>query len=862
VIGIDWFVSMKSTATNSPDCVSGSTVNDTSRCNRSSAERVVALGKFLFAGEKKFWMRSLSYEPPLAHGDKSTTPAAEAFERDLEGLLAAGVNTLWLRGVPPNWFADSAARLGLRLFIVPNTQYSAGFLDDRAAVRRIEQDIRSAIEATSDHPAILGYALGPGIPGQLIRWHGSRRIERFIKRLFDIAKATDPNCLVTYEDRATTAHLTLPFLDFACFHVDPTESDEELRVLIDRLQNLCGEKPLALSGLPVARPDPDAKDLSGAVQTAFSAGCAGVVVELGACKSVAAEARVTDGSSQTVHFDRLSACHLLEENFRDVPFAANVAWPRISIVVCSYNGAATIRDTLEGIRGLEYPNFQAIVVNDGSTDATASIAAGYEVELISTENRGLSNARNTGWQAANGEIVAYIDDDAYPDPHWLHYLALTFMRTSYVGVGGPNIAPAGDGPIADCVANAPGGPVHVLLTDTDAEHIPGCNMAFKREALSTIDGFDPRYRAAGDDVDLCWRLQERGWRIGFSAAAVVWHHRRNSLRTYWKQQQGYGKAEALLVGKWPEKYNAFGHYAWSGRLYGKGLTQPMRLYDTGLYRGAPTSTALQSMNVREAGLVATLPLMPEWFVMIACFGVLTLLGLSWPPLGWFMPLLVLATVVPLAQAAISAAKAEFPTRHDSKLMRAKLRVLTALLHVMQPLARLKGRLQNGLTPWRAKVRSTPTWQFSTTVAFKGSRSISLEELPERLAERARRRSLPVRRGGRLDDWDIEIVGGIFGGARALFGPISEAASDVAVARTWSHLPRAILVPIIAGLLTTTLAAQQTAWLAAAVMGAGTVAVTLVACLQAASAHAALRELFADALQSPSSESTNRSETEP
>ena len=76
------------------------------------------------------------------------------------------------------------------------------------------------------------------------------------------------------------------------------------------------------------------------------------------------------------------------------------------------------------------------------------------------------------------------------------------------------------------MAHAPGGPVHVLLSDEVAEHIPGCNMAYRLDRLRAIGGFDPRFRIAGDDVDICWRLQERGWTLGFSPAAVVWHHRR------------------------------------------------------------------------------------------------------------------------------------------------------------------------------------------------------------------------------------------------------------------------------------------------------------------------------------------------
>ena len=73
------------------------------------------------------------------------------------------------------------------------------------------------------------------------------------------------------------------------------------------------------------------------------------------------------------------------------------------------------------------------------------------------------------------------------------------------------------------MARAPGGPVHVLIADERAEHLPGCNMAFRREVLEQLGGFDPVYMAAGDDVDLCWRVLDRGWDIGFHPAALVWH---------------------------------------------------------------------------------------------------------------------------------------------------------------------------------------------------------------------------------------------------------------------------------------------------------------------------------------------------
>ena len=118
------------------------------------------------------------------------------------------------------------------------------------------------------------------------------------------------------------------------------------------------------------------------------------------------------------------------------------------------------------------------------------------------------------------------------------------------------------------VAVSPGGPTHVLLTDDVAEHIAGCNMAFRRDVLLRLGGFDPIYRAAGDDVDICWRFQDAGYTIGFSPAAMVWHFRRNTVKAYIGQQRGYGKAEALVYSKHPFRFNLFGQAKWLGRIYG------------------------------------------------------------------------------------------------------------------------------------------------------------------------------------------------------------------------------------------------------------------------------------------------------
>ena len=159
----------------------------------------------------------------------------------------------------------------------------------------------------------------------------------------------------------------------------------------------------------------------------------------------------------------------------------------------------------------------------------------------------------SGLAEATGEIVAYTDADTRADCDWLMYLVQPFLKSDVVGSGGPNVVPSDDPPMAQCIARAPGGPTHVLLDDRTAEHVPGCNMAFRREALLAIGGFNPIYLRAGDDVDVCWRLQARGWKIGFASAALVWHHHRSSIKCVLEAAGGLRRGRAVADGPSPRQ---------------------------------------------------------------------------------------------------------------------------------------------------------------------------------------------------------------------------------------------------------------------------------------------------------------------
>jgi glycosyltransferase involved in cell wall biosynthesis len=789
----------------------------------TAGQRPQARGKFFFTGEEKFYVRGVTYGTFMPRQGSGDYPPVDVVERDFETMAENGVNTVRTYTVPPAWLMDAAHRHGLRVLVGIAWPEHQLFMETRAQRAAVEEEVRRAARTYSDHPALFGLAIGNEIPTSLVRWYGPRRVETFLERLYRIAKIEAPEAPVTYVNFPSTEYLDLPFLDWVGFNVY-LESESQLAAYLPRLQNLAGERPLMITelGLDSRRNGEDAQALSLASQlrTVFAAGCAGAFAYAWTDEWYRGGDAIEDWDFGVTTRERepKPSLRALRSAFEDVPFCSGYQWPRVSVVVCTYNGARTIEDCLTGISKLKYPNFETIVVNDGSTDAAPDIASRFDVRLISTENRGLSSARNTGLAAATGDIVAYIDDDARPDPHWLSYLAWTFETTDHAGVGGPNFAPAGDGLIADCVANSPGGPMEVLISDSVAEHIPGCNMAFRREALVSIGGFDPLYRTAGDDVDVCWRLLDAGGTLGFHAGALVWHHRRNSVGTYWRQQVGYGRAEALLEEKWPERYNAAGHLSWAGRIYGRGLAGLLGRVQR-VYHGTWGSAPFQRMYEAPGAGFLSWSAMPEWILVILAFALLTFAGVFWTPLLVFaLPGLGVSMLMSLCQAYAGARKAVFRDKTTDQGIW-KLKALTFALHLMQPAARLRGRTRFGLTPWRRRIATAGTWPRRWTHDFwTGDWRAPEEELNSRETF-LRSVGATVRRGGPHDRWDLETSDGFLTATRLQIA-VEEHGSGV---QHWlvRYRPRlsgvaVVLVAVGAGLLALSLASGSWPGVAVAV----------------------------------------------
>jgi cellulose synthase/poly-beta-1,6-N-acetylglucosamine synthase-like glycosyltransferase len=780
-------------------------------------------GKFLFVGNDKFWVRGVTYGAFRPDPKGREYHDATVLERDFSLMAANGINAVRIpHTIPPRELLDIAQKHGLRVMVGLSAEQYAGFLIDRKGAPDVEELVRAKARSCSGHPALLCYALGNEIAAPVVRWLGRGRVESYLERLYWAAKAEDPSGLITYVNYPTTEYLHLPFLDLVTFNVY-LESQDRLQAYLARLHNIAGDRPLLMSeiGLDSLRngETTQAQALEWQLRTTFAPGCAGAFIFSWTDEWHRAGAEVEDWAFGITARDRRPkpALTSVREAFTKVPFAKELPWPKTSVIVCTFNGSRTLSKCLESLLRLDYPNYEVIVVNDGSTDTTAKIASNYGFRVITTENRGLSSARNTGLKAATGEIVAYIDDDAHADPHWLRYLASTFMNTQHVGVGGPNIAPPDDGLIAECVAHSPGNPVHILLSDSEAEHIPGCNMAFRQAALAAIGGFDPQFRIAGDDVDVCWRLQQKGWTLGYSPGAMVWHYRRNSVRAYWKQQHNYGKAESFLEKKWPEKYNLAGHITWAGRVYGNG--HQYKAWSQGkIYYGVWGSAPFQSIYQSPAGALESWLSIPEWYLAVAALAPICALGFLWAPMFYALPLLVLALSAPIFQAVVSASRVCFAVPPVSRLGRFKLRTTTALLHLLQPLARLTGRLRSGLTFWRYNAAGfTMPWPRKLAVWTEHWRDPN-ERLKSFEAD-LRKAGVYVRRGGDYDRWDLEMREGLLGVARLLMAVEDHGAGNQFVRiRLW---PKCSLLELLLPVLFVSLsaaAALDNAWAASAILG--------------------------------------------
>lgn len=775
--------------------------------------RVRADGNHLALDGATFRVRGVTYGSFAPRDDGALFPDAAQMKQDLHDIATAGLNVVRTYTAPPPDLLEVAAELGLRLLVgVHYEDWRYHPTPGRATHRRVleagRRALADAMEVCAGNPDVLAVSVGNEVPGDVARVHGIGAVQDVLGELVADVHAADPAMLATYANFPTTEYLEVPGQDLACFNVF-LEDPDAFRRYVKRLQVRVGDVPLLITELGLAAgaegEEAQADALSWQLRTVDELGTAGATVFSWTDEWDVDGYRQDDWGFGITDSERRPkpALEVVERWARSRVDDLREQWPTVSVVVCAYNEERRIGACLRSLERCDYPALEVIVCDDGSTDGTLAIARQFPFRVLDLDHGGLSRARNAGMEAASGDIVAYLDADAQCHPEWPFHLVMS-LEEDVVATGGPNL-PLPNAPVTEhAVAASPGGPVHVLVADDRAEHVPGCNMAYEKWALEQVGGFNPAYTSAGDDVDVCWKLLDQGYQIGFSQAAQVRHHRRDSLRGYLKQQRGYGRAEAMLAGAHPHRFNRLGQARWSGFIYG-GLRPLRRLLTPVIYHGHLGEAPYQGIyrpraETALAWIGALLPLsVPTALVGLA----LAVLSPWWLVLPAVAVVLNVLTGVLAARAAVAPSDVSEPGRY---------RALVGLFHVLQPHVRTWGRLRG--QPVEAPHEAPHDWY--------GDRLTWVVDLRRALE----RRGCAVDYGTAMSTWDLE----------ARIGPLARATLTTAITWNWEPHHRIRLHPrplpvLAATVLTAGVAVLASPWsgvaMAGVVVAAGAVEVALL-----------------------------------
>lgn len=209
--------------------------------------------------------------------------------------------------------------------------------------------------------------------------------------------------------------------------------------------------------------------------------------------------------------------------------------PTISVAIACYNAQAFIGDALQGLFMQVQSPLEILVVDDASMDGSRTIinAMGGVRVIRHEHNLGIAAARNTAWQNARGDIIAYLDADTIPHPRFILELGRCYDGASVDGVGGRAVErfrrSKADRLRAEILFQH-WGPYMRL----NAPFLFGLCASYRRSALAAIGGFDPRFRFSGEDMDLGFRMRNAGRRLVYTPKAVVHHMRMDDKRSVQK----------------------------------------------------------------------------------------------------------------------------------------------------------------------------------------------------------------------------------------------------------------------------------------------------------------------------------------
>ena len=230
--------------------------------------------------------------------------------------------------------------------------------------------------------------------------------------------------------------------------------------------------------------------------------------------------------------------------------------PLVSVVIACPRRSWMLDECLSALGNQSYRNFEVIVLPDDNSQLTTP---NFKLSTLPTGKVRPAEKRNLGIKAAKGEIIAFIDDDAYPDAHWLEYAVRYFGDETIGAVGGPGVTPPGDSFLARM-----GGRVYdnLLVSGNyryrykaggvrrDVDDYPSCNLFVRKSILDSFGGYRTDFWP-GEDTLLCKDIVDAGKRIVYDPWVVVCHHRRPLFGAHLRQLGRYAFHRGYFCKRYP-----------------------------------------------------------------------------------------------------------------------------------------------------------------------------------------------------------------------------------------------------------------------------------------------------------------------
>ncbi len=237
----------------------------------------------------------------------------------------------------------------------------------------------------------------------------------------------------------------------------------------------------------------------------------------------------------------------------------------VSVIIPVKEINAYINESIPKVLALNWPNLEIIVVVDNKIPKKILWP---KTTIISSGAVGPSHKRDLASKIAKGEILAFLDDDAYPNPQWLKQALKHFQKSKVAAVGGPAITPANDnllqkvsGAIFESyIGGAKARDRYLSIgSSKPVEDWPTVNLLIKKDVFLALGGFDTQYWP-GEDTKLCLDLINKGYQIIYEPQAVVYHHRRSDLLKHFKQIGNYGLHRGFFAKKYPKTSLKFWYF--------------------------------------------------------------------------------------------------------------------------------------------------------------------------------------------------------------------------------------------------------------------------------------------------------------